>query len=262
MSPHIRSMMGENHLSFRETANPRVLALYYRVANNDDVIYRTAEGSVHRRDGFDVVMDDGRVVFEFHDHYPSEESARAGVRDFIDEWEFQADLVIGARKFRLEFVRAEIVDRHPVLGDRHVPSWVTLASLRPPAIPLPVDYPRPPERMTIDPEDVLFVAMRQRYEVYSRDPTTLTAVAYFCLTCLEGTVPKKGRRKAVAELYGISYRDLQRVGALADQKGGRQGSRKAKALESELTEEETTFLAYMVRLMIRKQGELAAGCVT
>ena len=66
----------------------------------------------------------------------------------------------------------------------------------------------------------------------------------------------------MAELYGISYRDLQRVGALADQKGGRHGSRKAKALESELIEEETTFLADMVRLMIRKQGELAAGCVT
>ena len=112
-----------------------------------------------------------------------------------------------------------------------------------------------------DPEDVLFVAMRQRYEAYSRDPANLTAVAYFCLTCLEGAVPKKGRRKAVAELYGISYRDLQEIGALADQKGGRQGSRKAKALESELTEEETAFLADMVRLMIRRRGELAAGCV-
>ena len=144
MSPHIRSMMGENHLSVREPANPRVLALHYRVANNDDVIYRAAERSVHRRDGFDLVMDDGRVVLEFHDHYPSEESARAGVRDFIDEWEFQADLAIGAREFRLEFVRAEIVDRHPVLGDRHVPSWVTLASMRLPAIPFPVDYSKPP----------------------------------------------------------------------------------------------------------------------
>ena len=46
MGPHIRSMMGENHLSVREPANPRVLALHYRVANNDDVIYRTAERSV------------------------------------------------------------------------------------------------------------------------------------------------------------------------------------------------------------------------
>ena len=133
--------------------------------------------------------------------------------------------------------------------------------MRLPAIPPPVDYPGPSERITIDPEDVLFVAMRQRYEAYSRDPANLTAVVYFCLTCLEGAVPKKGRRKAVAELYGISYRDLQEIGALADQKGGRQGSRKAKALESELTEEETAFLADMVRLMIRRRGELAAGCV-
>ena len=127
-------MVGEKHLRVREPANPRVLSLHYRVANNNDVIYRTAERSVHRRDGFDVVMDDGRVVFEFHDHYPSEESARAGVRDFIDEWEVQADLAIGAGKFRLDFVRAEIVDRHPALGDRHVPSWVTLASIRLPPI--------------------------------------------------------------------------------------------------------------------------------
>ena len=205
-----------------------------------------------------MVMEDGKVVFELHGHHPDEASARASVRDYIEEWEFQADLAIGVGKFRLEHIRAEIVDRDPVLGDRHVPSWVTLASMRLPAIPTPVDYPNPPSEVTVDLEDELFAAMRQRYEVYSRDQGTLTAVAYFCLTCLEKTVPAKGRRKAAAEQYGIPYGDLQRVGALADQKGGRQGARKAKAMGSELTEEETVFLADMIRLMIRKRGEVAA----
>ena len=107
--------------------------------------------------------------------------------------------------------------------------------------------------------------MRQRYDVYSRYPEILTAVAYFCLTCLEKTVPAGNRRQAMAALYGIPYHDVQRVGNLADRKGGRQGARKAKGLDSELTEEETEFLADMVRLMIRKRGEMAAkslsGCI-
>ena len=34
---------------------------------------------------------------------------------------FGPTLTIGAGKLRLEFIRAEIVDRDPVFGDRHVP---------------------------------------------------------------------------------------------------------------------------------------------
>lgn len=245
-------------MSAEKPINPHVLALHYRVAKNDGVIYRTAERTVHRRVGFDVVMDDGQVIFEFHDHHSDEVSARAAVRDYIVEWEFQADLSVGAGKFRLEFIRAEVVDRDPVLGDRHVPSWVTMASIRWPAIPIAVDYPGPPAEVTVNPEDALFAAMRQRYEAYSRDSAALTAVAYFCLTCLEQTVPQGGSRKAAATLYDIPYRDLHRVGALADRKGGQQGARKAKAIESDLTEEEVAFLVDMVKLMIRRRGEVAA----
>ena len=245
-------------MSVREPAKPHVMALHYRVARNDDVIYRSTQRSVHQRGGFDVVMDGGEVTLELHGHYVDESSARAAVRDYIEEWEFQADLTIGTGKLRLEFIRAEIVDRDPVFGDRHLPSWVTLASIRPSAIPAPVDYPNPPLGVTVDFDDKLFAAMRQRYDVYPRDPQTLTAVAYFCLTCLEKTVlPKKGPN-AVAILYGIPYRDLQRVSDLTDRKGGYQGASKAKAIDSELTEEERDFLADMVRLMIRKRGEAVA----
>ena len=246
-------------MSVEKPVNPHVLSLHYRVAKNDAVIYRTAERSVHHRDGFAVVMDDGQVIFEFRDHYPDEASARAAVRDYIEEWEFQADMSIGAGKFRLDFIRAKIVDRDLVLGDRHVPSWVTLASIRIPAIPASVDYPGPPAEITVDPEDTLFAAMRQRYEAYSRDSATLTAIAYFCLTCLEQTVPHGGSRRAAAALYEIPYRDLQRVGALADGKGGQEGARKAKAIENDLTEEEAAFLVDMVKLMIRRRGEMAAS---
>ena len=68
-----------------------------------------------------MVMDGGEVTLELHGHYADEASARAAVRDYIEEWEFKADLTIGAGKLRLEFIRAEIVDRDHVFGDRHVP---------------------------------------------------------------------------------------------------------------------------------------------
>ena len=187
-----------------------------------------------------------------------EASVRETVRDYLEEWELQADLTVGTGKFRLTFIRAEIVDWNPVLGDQHVPSWVVGASIQASAFPAVVDHPSPPLEVTVNFEDELLAAMRQRYDMYSRGPHSLTAVAYFCLTCLEKTVPAGQRREAVAELYGIPFRDLKRVGDLTANKGGRQGARKAEAIDNDLTEDETAFLAGTVRLMIRMRGELAA----
>ena len=244
-------------MSSEESTNPHVVALNYRVARNDHVSYNPMQRGVRQREEFDVVMDHGEVRFKLHVHYSDEESARAAVRGYLEEWEFQADLAIGSGKFRLEFLRADIVDRDPVLGDRHLPSWATIGSILIPPIHPPVDYPSPPAEVTVDFEDELFSAMRQRYEVYSRYPEILTVVAYFCLTCLEKTFSAGNLRKQAADLYGIPYRDLDRVGSLTGNKGGQQGARKADALGRELTEEETQFLVDMLRLMIRKRGELA-----
>ena len=244
-------------MSAREPIDPHVMALHYRVASNDAVIYKKTPRMVQQIEGFDVVMDDGAITIGLHEHHTDEASARAAVRNYLEEWEFQADLTIGAGNFRLEFVRAEIVERDPVHGDQHVPSWVTLATMRLPRFPAPVCHPSPPLEVTVNFGDELFAAMRQRYGMYSRDPETLTAVAYFCLTCLEKTVSAGQRRKAVAELYGIPFRDIDRVGKLTANKGGPQGARKAEAMENDLTEEETAFLADMVKLMIRRRGELA-----
>ena len=245
-------------MSVREPIDPHVMALHYRVASNDAVICKKTPRRVQQLESFDVVVEDGSVTIELHEHHTDEASARAAVRDYLEEWEFQADLTIGVGNFRLEFVRAEIVDRDPVHGDQHVPSEVLLGSVRLPRFPDQVCQPSPPSEVTVNFEDEMFAAMRQRYGMYSRDPETLTAVAYFCLTCLEKTVPARQRRKAVAELYGIPFRDIDRVGQLTANKGGRQGARKAEAMENDLIEEETVFLADMVRLMIRRRGELAA----
>ena len=43
--------IGGRHLSVREPVNPHAMALHYRVARNDDVIYRSTPRSVHRRGG-------------------------------------------------------------------------------------------------------------------------------------------------------------------------------------------------------------------
>ena len=51
---------------------------------------------------------------------------------------------------------------------------------------------------------------------------------------------------------------ISRESATSPTVRGYQGARKAKAMDSELTEEERDFLADMVRLMIRKRGEAAA----
>ena len=245
-------------MSVREPIDPHVMALHYRVASNDAVIYKKTPRRVQQLESFDVVVEDGAVTIELHEHHTDETSARAAVRYYLEEWEFQADLTIGVGNFRLEFVRAEIVDRDPLPGDQHVPSWVTLASMRLPRFPVQVCHPSLPREVTVNFEDALFAAMRQRYVMYSRDPDTLTAVAYSCLSCLEKTVPAGQRIQAVAELYGIPFHDIDRVGQLAANKGGREGSRKAEAMENDLTEEETAFLADMVRLMIRRRGELTA----
>ena len=129
-----------------------------------------------------------------------------------------------------------------------------------PPMTVPVNQPKPPKGVTVDFEDRDFLAMRNRYETYLKTGENLTGTAYFCLTCLDDTTldGKKIGRKKAAKVYEIPFHDLSKVGKLTGQKGGLEGARKARGIDNALTDIEKGFLIEMVKLMMRKRGELAA----
>ena len=243
-----------------EQENHVVVELLYSVIPNDDVKYAQSEESkIYRRDGFDIIAHNRQIVLKFHDGYPDEVSAQEAIRKFIGEWEHRSDMDTVHGAFRLQYNGANVVNRTPY-GDQHVPTFKTvftirqtLGTLKFPAI---LNYPIPPEEITIDSEDFLLSMMVHAYGKYQADRTNITTVAYFCLTCLMD-IAQNDKIRAASKAYGISAKKLRRVGELSSTKGGQYSARKADATRHELNEEEIRFLEDMMKLMIQRRGEYA-----
>ncbi len=211
---------------------------------------------------------DGKVRFEFKEHYAEESDARKSIEEFIYTWEFDACLNNGIDSFRLEFEKAEIEDRNPTPGKVSLcPSVLTIAaptvsvSL---AISLP-DYPYPPLGLLIS-SDVQ--TMYDRYMNYRRGRESLLGMAYFCLTIIEGKAKehyakgnskknKVNSREAASLYYGIEKEVLDKIGCLTSKKDGRAEARKNKGIERDLTHEDRSFLKQSVREIIRRAAEKA-----
>ena len=78
-------------------------------------------------------------------------------------------------------------------------------------------------------DDVLL--MLGRYEDLCEEREKLPSVAQFCLTMLEKLA---GGRPKAAKKFAIGKKVLNRVGTLADEKGGRAMARKAKGIDEEV----------------------------
>ena len=96
--------------------DPHVVALHYLVHHHDRVDYSKAGPLAFETPGFFVEVKDQKARFELKQHHGTEEDARRVVEPFIRNWEFESSLSHDPECFRLEFDRAEIVDRRPTPG--------------------------------------------------------------------------------------------------------------------------------------------------
>ena len=211
--------------------DPHVVALIYRVEHGNSVDYREAEPLTREEPAFRVDVKDNQARFELKKHYATEEAARNAIEAYIDDWVCHACLEHGLNYFRLQFDEAEILDRNPTSGVRHLGVTFAPLTVGPISATLTVvvpNYPAPPLEVNFSDPDVQ--TMYQRYMDYRQGKEKLASMANFCLTVLEdATGQKRNKRKAAAEKYQIGLSVLSEVGRLADGKGG-SSARKAKGV--------------------------------
>lgn len=235
--------------------DPRVAALHYRVEHWSYVDYSKARPVNHEEDGFRVAVEEDRVRFEMKGDHPTLDSALEVVGPYISNWELDAALMSRPGEFKLRFVKSEIVDKNPTPGQHRVNAdpihWKFTTSI--PTVTKSSQYPKPPTGVSLRHNDDV-KHMLDRYDDLRNGKDKLPSVAQFCLTKLEELA---GGRGNAAQRFVISKRVLNKVGELADKKGGPAMARKAKGTYDDLSPEEVRFLDRVTKVFIRRVAEEA-----
>ena len=235
--------------------DPRVVALHYHIEHESSVDYSKADPVDHEEEGFRVRIEEGHARFMMKDDHPTVDSALKVVNSYISNWELDASLTSKPNDFKLKFAWPEIVDRNPTPGEHRVSAgpafWKFTTSVATVTVGRP--YPKPPVGVSLKRNDDVLV-MLGRYEDLCNGRDKLPSVAQFCLTMLEKLA---GSRPKAAKKFAIGEKVLNKVGELADEKGGPAMARKAKGLDEEFTPGETRFLECAVKVFIRRVAEEA-----
>ncbi len=241
--------------------DPQVVALIYRVEHGSSVDYDEASPLSYDDDPkFHLTVEDNCARFELKEHYADVREARDAIEPFIQYWEFQTGIRLGPNRFSLLYTNAEIIDRNPSpskpgtrkhrVGGHVLRNVIAEARVR---IGHPC-YPPPPERGTVDLDDLSVERMRHRHDRYRLGRTTLPDAANFCLTSLE---KKYGGRSAAAQACGVSKKILDRIATLTSEKGG-EVARKARGADHEFTDQERRFLREALKKIIIRAAQVAA----
>ena len=250
---------------FRRTEDPRQLpdryvkALVYDVRHGPSVNYDKAQPLGHEEEHFRVRVEKGQAWFEFNTKRATEEAAIRAVSDYIERWEFLAQLERGRDSFRLRLERAVFTEPDPIPGEVRgsglpIRAVVTLGNAQ--GVTYPCGYPTPPSRTTgvsITPD---VKSMFDRYKGYLEGKERLDGMAYFCLTVLEGAAsqePGKGSlRKRAARAYDLDPAVLNEIGRLSAKHG-----RKADGKDDPLKSDDRRFLEEATKRIIRRMAEKA-----
>ena len=243
--------------------DPHVVALIYRVEHGNSVNYREAKSFIREEPAFCLEVKDNQARFKLTEHYATEEDAQNAIRDYIDDWEFDACLEHDPDYFRLKFDRAQIEDRNPPPPRPGVKNIAATFRAGAPTVSIALtkvalSYPAPSSGVNF--RDPNVQTMYQRYMGYCRGNEPLASMAYFCLSVLEHSTgqKEKGRRKAAAQEYQINPSVLDKIGKLSSEKGGLV-ARKGVGVDNDFTSQERTFLEQAIKRIIRRAAEKAHG---
>lgn len=241
--------------------DPHVVALNYVIRHNDSIDYSQAEPLCRDEPGFRLTVENKKVRFEFKEHHASEEQAKHAVEKYIRVWQFDAALKYGnPESFRLEFEKAEIVDRNPTPGEVRLSASFEARVTGSARLTVGVrSYPSPPSDITLNPDAE---TMHQRYMGYRGKHEPLQSMAYFCLSMLEDPSPQQSseerivrpKRKAAAERFDIDVSVLAEIGHLSTTRGGAD-ARKREGTARSLSPGERHFLDRAVKAIIRRVAE-------
>jgi hypothetical protein len=214
--------------------------------NPPSVKFETKEARFHLADGI--------LKCEMKEHFADAGAAQKVVDPILRAWEVDADLRHNRGELRFKYKTAEVIDLSPappgsvkvtVVGNAVLTVTGTLSTHVTRGT-----YPEPPPdhfRLNPDAESIL-----RRYEGYLDGREPLPAMAYFCLTVLEG---KAGGRGKATAMYRIHKDVLRKIGDLSTNRGDLLNARKANATQQPLSGAESAWLEEAMKTLVRRLGD-------
>ena len=236
--------------------DPHVQSLRYKLVPHELTRFCDPPPFTWETEEFRATVADGAATVNMLKHYPTVAEARAVVDERLRAWEICSGLQSRSKyqPFRFEFWHEAMIDRDPDPEEGVRIRWRTSTTLTVDAVisELLKAIPPPPSEFDASPE---VQAMWWRWEEYNAGRSSLTAMAYYCLTVLE--VGAGGRNEA-CERYGVSGRVLSTLGRLASGVGDHRTARKAGVQDHRLhTPEEQRWIEEVVPALIQRAGEHA-----
>lgn len=246
--------------------DPHVEELRYCVETGGELVFDNPPPIDDETHAFRMSLVDGVATFEMKEHYPTEESAREPVEEYLQAWELDVSLQYGRSVLRFAFDGEEIIDRNP--PPPGAPQTVQLEPLAMvgsvgslTVVPHLKHYIEPPADFVASLDAR---AMWEQYERYLQGHDRLLPMAYSCLARLEFRAkphPAKGtKRHKAASMYAIDYEVLDKLGELTNTLGDEVGARKLTP-QSELRPpdpQEVTWIKAALKRIIRRAGEYTA----
>lgn len=237
--------------------DPHVVRLRYALRPEGHVSYVSPADLEFTNEYGNFRLAEGILEFYPRDHFPRALDAQQAVAPFIEAWQLSTDLRLTSGELRFVFLDHETIDRSPRAHELQGTTLKAFMSTVPLAGSLERNirrsqYPAPPDlfRFTAD-----VATMAYRYRLYAERRESLPSMGYFCLTAIE--LIGGGRRKAAA-ILNIQERVLEALGRLTAE-GDPSIARKLRRGQKPLTAKETAWLEAVVKALILRVGEHAAG---
>ena len=239
--------------------DPHVETLRYDLITDDSISYADGAKADGEETDFKWTLNRNCLIIEMKQHCATEDAAIAVVGPFLRRWEIDAGLNLGPGELNFRFTGSTIVDRSPPAadGEGKVSSSIGLSMT---AIEHVVRHQLPMPPPTGFELNDFVENMWGRYEGYKRGREPLAAMAYYCLTVLEG---QAGTRANTASMFNVHIDVLKDLGELTSAADDPNEGRKAKGTNRPaLTPAERSWVEEAIKLLIRRAGEVHATGAT
>ena len=240
--------------------DPHVALLEYQLQESVDFHFQNPPDLEFHSPLFSGRLSNGTLQLRPKSHFASEPEARPVADEFVKAWEICEGLRRGHGVFSFRFNGSQVVDRSPEPGNLSLQTsgfvYITDSARIEVLSPR---YPDPPGDFTATPEvEILW----QRYSNYSEGHEPLQAMAYFCLTFLEGIGGKRReRREEAGKRFGIEFDVLENLGELSSAYGDMATARKAHPDLRPLSDNQTRWVVAAVKAIIHHLATRRSGQV-
>jgi len=243
--------------------DPHVEILIYKLKVADNITYDQPPALDIEYEEFTCHLEANQLTCTMKAHYPSLESARKLVEEYLRAWEIDIALRLGRGELQFVYKDGKVIDRNPPPPEsgRHrvIHCEVGIYAITGLSATMHVtrkQYPQPSRFFKISPDlEVLW----KRYDMYLDGKEPICTMAYFCLTVIQ---QRFGGRRHASRILSIDQKVLQKLGELSSKRGDTVTARKAVTRGSAFTplnDKEKNWIETVVKLLIRRIGEYNSG---